>query len=129
MNLGGGPPKIFGVLCPPTSNVLFVFQERIFENFQNLEFYVRAFFSKNSPKFSKNFLKFFQLFQNWKKTINFEHKLVQNHNIDQNLAIFSHKTPKNGQISRKSFYFSKFSAPLAPKIWSFMSQKSRFFWS
>ena len=43
--------------------------------------------------------------------------------IDQNLAEFSLKTRKNSQFSLKKFNFSKFSAPSAPKIWSFIPQK------
>merc|ERR1711873_208957 len=53
----------------------------------------------------------------------FAPKIVQNPYINQNLAKISLKTPKNSRLSLKILNFSKFSAPSAPKIWSFMSQK------
>ena len=55
----GGPPKIFGVLCPPFYCIFI----NKFSKIRNLEYYVRQFFSKNFPKFSENFLKFFNFFK------------------------------------------------------------------
>ena len=77
----------------------------------------------------QNFLKFREIFSTFsksKKTIDFVTKLIQNYYIDQNLAEFSHKTPKNGNFFLKALNFSKFSASSAPKIRSFMSQKTDF---
>ena len=76
-------------------------------------------------KIPKNLSKIFKnLFNNIKieKTIILVPKLVWNHYINENLAKFTHKTPKNVQFSLKALNFSQFSAPSAPKIWSFMSQ-------
>ena len=86
-------------------------------------------FFEKFPKISKKFPEIFSTFSKPKKTIIFVTKLVQNDYIDQNLVKFSHKTPKNDHFSLKTLNFSKFSAHSAPKIRSFMSQKSRFFWS
>ena len=55
--------------------------------------------------------------------ISISSKIVQNHHINQNLAKFSQKNSKNSRFSLKILDFSKFSAPSAPKIWSFMSQR------
>ena len=87
-----------------------------------------AIFFEKFPKISQKFSEIFSTFSKSKKTIIFASKIVQNHYINQNLAKFSLKTPKNSRFSLKILDFSKFSAPSAPKIWSFMSQKSRFFW-
>ena len=62
----GGPPKIFGVLCPPQEGFYCTFINKFSKIYKNLEFYVRRFFSKILPKFPENFLKFSQLFQNRK---------------------------------------------------------------
>ena len=94
-----------------------------------MEFYDWPFLTISFSEFLKNFLKNFQLFQNRKKTIVVVPKLAQNHYIDQSLAKFFLKTPKNNQFFPKNLNFSKLSAPSPSKIWSFMSQKSRIFWS
>ena len=66
MSVPGGTPKIFGVLCPPTIDVLWRFYLQSFKKFQNLEFYLLQFFSKNLQEILKNILKFFELYQNRK---------------------------------------------------------------
>ena len=88
----------FGVLCP-------------------------AIFFEKFPKISKNFPEIFSTFSKSKKTIIFAPKTVQNHNINQNLAKFSLKTPTNRRFLLKNSIVLKFSAPSARKIWGFMSQK------
>ena len=77
-----------------------------------------TFFEK-FPKVSRNFPKIFPT----SKKLFFVPKIVQNHYINQNLAKFSLKTPKNSRFSLKILDFSKFSAPSAPKIWSFIPPK------
>ena len=94
----------FGVLCP-------------------------AIFFEKFPKIFRKFPEIFSTFSKSKKTAIFTTKIVHNHYINQNLAKFSLKTPKNSQFFTKTLNFSKFSAPSAPKIWSFMSQKYRIFGS
>ena len=81
------------------------------------------FFFEKISKISEKFPEILSTFSKSIKTFIFVPKLVQNHYIDQNLAKFSHKTPKNGQFFLKIPYFLKFSAPSAPKIWSFIPQK------
>ena len=81
------------------------------------------FFFEKISKISEKFPEILSTFSKSIKTYIFVQKLVQNHYIDQNLAKFSHKTPKNGQFFLKIPYFSKFSAPSAPKIWSFIPPK------
>ena len=66
---GGETPKNFGVLCPPTRYVLLHFKKEFSKVFKIWSFMSDNFFLKNSPKFSKNFLKFSQLFQNRKKLL------------------------------------------------------------
>ena len=124
------PPKIFGALRPLTSYLLLHFSERIFVNFRNLEFYVDWFFRKATKIFWKISWDF-STFPKVKKTIIVVSKLVRNHYIDQNLAKFFHRTKKTSRFFLKNLNFSKFSAPPASKIWSFMYQKRDFFgvWS
>ena len=56
---GGTPQKNFWEFYPPpTIDALLHFYWQIFENFQNLEFYVRQFFRKNYRKFPEIFSTF-----------------------------------------------------------------------
>ena len=72
-----GNQKHFGALCHPTSTVLLYFYHQIFENFQNLEFYVRWFFSKNSPKFPNTLVpSFVEANPLWPFPIHRPHSLV-----------------------------------------------------
>ena len=107
-----GPPNFFAILCPPIYHFLLKFYQHTFENFLNLEFHVWQCFWKNFLKFPENFLKFTQFY---------------NH-INQNWPIFPLKLQKIADFSLNPLNFSKFSAPSSPKILSFMSEKSRFFW-
>ena len=59
-----GTPKIFGVLCPPTIDVLLHFYYQIFENFRKFGVLCLSIFFEKVPK---KFLKFLKLFQNQKK--------------------------------------------------------------
>ena len=74
---GGGTPKIFGVLCPPTIDVLLHFYYQIFKIWS---FMPLNFFRKISQKISE----IFSTFSKSKQTVIFVPKLVQNHYIDQN---------------------------------------------
>ena len=98
-----------------------------FRNFSKFGVLCPAFFFRKIPQNFQKFPEIFSTFSKSKKTIVLVTKLVQNGYIDQHSVKFSHKTPKNVQFLLKTLNFSKFSAPSAPKIWSFMSQKSRFF--
>ena len=88
-----------------------------------------AIFNDKFLRISQKFSEKFSTFSKSKKTIVVVPKLAQNHYIDQSLAKFFLKTPKNNQFFPKNLNFSKLSAPSPSKIWSFMSQKSRIFWS
>ena len=96
----------FGVLCP-------------------------AIFFEKFPKISRKFPEIFSTFSKSKKTITFAPKIVQNHYINQNLAKFSLKTPKNGRFFLKTPKFFKIFGAFGaenvefyvPKMWSFMSQR------
>ena len=124
--LGGTPQNFWSFMSP--HKVLFIaFLLTNFRKFSKFGVLCPAFFFEKFPKISKKFPEIFSTFSKSKKTIIFVTKLVQNDYIDENLVKFSHKTPKNGQFFLKTPNFSKFSAPSAPKIWSFMSQKTRFF--
>ena len=123
----GGTPQNFGVLCPP-KECFIALLVRIFENFQNLEFYLRHFFSKNSPEFPNFSWNFLIFFKSEKKTIIFVTKFVQIDYIDQNLAKFSHKTPKDGHFLLKPSIFQIFGAFGAENL-EFYVPKTRFLWS
>ena len=82
-----------------------------------------AIFFEKFPKISQKFPEIFSTFSKSKKTVIVTPKIVHNHYINQNLAKFSLKTPKMADFSLKTLNFSKFSAPSAPKMWSFMSRK------
>ena len=125
----GGTPQNFWSFMSPHKGCFIAFLRKNFRKFSKFGVLCPAIFFEKFPKISKKFPEIFSTFSKSKKTIIFVTKLVQNDYIDQNLVKFSHKTPKNDHFSLKTLNFSKFSAPSAPKIWSFMSQKSRFFWS
>ena len=74
-------------------------------------------------KFPRNLWNFLIFFKNRKITIIFEPKLVQKTYINQNLAKISPKTTKTADFSLKLVIFSKFSAPSAPKMYTFDTQK------
>ena len=109
-----------GVLGTPTIHVLLHFEAIIFRKCGVLG----PGFFENFLKISKqNFWTFFKI----EKTIILVFKLVRNHHLDQNLAKFSLKTPKSAIFPLKTFIFSKFSAPSAPKMWSFRSLRDPIF--
>ena len=105
-----------------------IFINKFSESFE-IWCFMFAIFTIKFLRISQKFSEKFSTFSKSKKTILFVPKLVQNHYIDQNLAKFFLKIPKNNQFFPKNLNFSKFSAPSPSKIWSFMSQKSRIFWS
>ena len=84
--LGGDPPK-FLEFYVPLQLMFSAFLLTHFQNFENLEFYVRHFFPKVPKNFSKRFWNFFN-FIKIEKYYYFVYKLAQNQNIDQNLAKF-----------------------------------------
>ena len=114
MYLRGGTP-FFRSCMSPFLPIFIAFLRNNFRKFSKLWVLCQAIFSKSFLKFTENFLKFFNLFIIEKTNI-FAPSIVQNHYINQNLAKFS---LKNSQFFLKTPKFSKFSAPLAPKIWSF----------
>ena len=113
---------MFGVLSPPTRYVYCIFINRFSKIFKIWSFMSGNFFEKFS-KICKNFPVILSTFLKSKKAIIFVTKVVQNDYIDQTLVKFSRKTPKNGQFFFNTLYLSKFLAPSAPKIWSFISRK------
>ena len=102
-----------------------IFINKFSKIFKMWSFMSGNFFRKISQKFPE----IFSTFSKSKKTIIFAPKTVQNHNINQNLAKFSLKIPKIVDFSLKTLNFSKFSAPSAPKMWSFRSLRDSILWS
>ena len=98
-----------------------IFSKEFSKIFEIWSFMFGSFFKKFS-KISRNFPKIFPT----SKEVFFVPKIVQNHYINQNLAKFSLKIPKIADLSLKPLIFSKISAPLTPKIQSFLSQKLQF---
>ena len=90
-----------------------------------------AIFFEKFPKISQKFPEIFSTFSKSKKTVIVTPKIVHNHYINQNLAKFSLKTPKNGQFFLKNPKFFKIFGAFGaenvefyvPKMWSFMSQR------
>ena len=118
-----GPPQIFWSFMSPYLPLFIAFLLTNFRKFSKFGVLCPAIFFEKFPKISRKFPEIFSTFSKSKKTAIFTPKIVHNHYINQNLAKFSLKTPKNSRFSLKILDFSKFSAPSAPKIWSFMSQK------
>ena len=83
---------------------------KIFETWS----FISAIFIQN---ISRKYHEIFKTFSKSKKITIFVPKSVQNHYIDENLAKFSHKTPKNSQIFLKNLIFPNFRRLGAPKIW------------
>ena len=110
VNLRGTPENFWSFVSP--HKVCFIaFLSKNFRKFSKFGVLCPVIFSKKSPIFPRNFVA----------------KLVQYDYIDQNLAKFSHKSPKNVHFVLKTLNFSKFSAPSAPKTWSVISKKPIFF--
>ena len=130
----GGPPKIFGVLGIAQLPKKSLFIAFLRKNFQKIWSFRSGNFPEIFRKRSKNFsnfqkkLKFFN-FLKIEKTMIFASKFVQNHHIDLDLDNFPLKLQKSANFHIKPSNFSKFSAPSAPKVWSFRSLHTRFFWS
>lgn len=82
---------MFGVLCPPQVIFDYIFVNKFSKNFKIWGFMPGNFLQK-FPKFPKTFLIIFKVFILGNFYLIFAIKLVQNHYMDQNLAIFSHKT-------------------------------------
>ena len=74
-------------------------------------------------------MKSFKLSQNWKKSIDFGHKLDQNHFIDQKLAKLSLETPKKRPIFPKTRLFFKIFGAFGAESLEFYVPKKPFFWS
>ena len=85
------------------------------------------YFLRNHPQRFQKILKIFHFFSKSKNIIVFEPKLVQNHYIDQNLAIFPPKTTKMANFPLKTSILSKFLACSAPKMCIFDTQNPDFF--
>ena len=92
MNLGG--PQNFCTFDTPQPPLFYCILRKKFRKLSKIVLLILATFFKKFPKISKKFVKFFQLFQNRKRNIFFELKLVQNHYIDQNLVKFPPKVKK-----------------------------------
>ena len=86
------------------------------------------FFFEKISKISEKFPEILSTFSKSIKTFIFVPKLVQNHYIDQNLAKFSHKTPKTANFSLKSLIFQNFRRLRRRKFGVLSPQKSRIFW-
>ena len=104
---GGGGGQNFWNFTSPHTVCCIAFLRKNFRKFLKFIVSCPAIFSKNSTKLPWNLRKFSQLFQN-RKTVIFLTKLVQNYYIDQNLAKFSHKTPKTSFFSLKPSVFQNF---------------------
>ena len=106
-----GDPQIFWSFTSPHKTYFIAFLRKNFRKFSKFGVLCPGIFFEKFPKIFEKFPEIFLLFPKLKKSIDFEHKLVQNHYIDQNQAKFSHKTTKTGRFFLKNVYFSKFSAP------------------
>ena len=122
-----GDPPIFLEFYAPYLPLFIAFLRKNFGKSSKFGLLCPAIFFEKLPKISKKILKFYQLFQNRKKTVIFVSNLVQNQYFDQNLAKFSNKTQKNSQIFFEKLFFQIFGAfgaenlkLYAPKIPNFL---------
>ena len=95
----GGGAKFLEFYVPHKSCFI-AFLRKNFRKFSNLEFYVKQIFSKNFPKFLKNFLKIFNFFKIERKYY-FCTQINSKYYIDENLVKFCHKTPKRPIFHKK----------------------------
>ena len=84
-----------------------IFINKFSESFE-IWCFMFAIFTIKFLRISQKFSEKFSTFSKSNKTIVFVPKLVQNHYIDQNLAKFFLKTPKNNQFSPKTSIFQNF---------------------
>ena len=96
-----------GVLCPPQGMFYCISKKEFWEFFKIWSFMSGNLFEK-FPKFSNKIFEILPTFSKLMKIDIFVPKLVQNHYVDQNLAILSHRTPKNCRFSLKTFMFYNF---------------------
>ena len=109
----------------PLSLIIYcISKKEVSETFEILVL-ILAIFSKNSPKFPKNFLKIFKVFKH-RKNYHFCTQISPKSLYRSFLANFFIKLQKL-LFSLETSYFAKFSAPSAPKICSFGTQNPRFF--
>lgn len=87
-------PQLFLVLIIPHYPPFLAFYHQVFGNVKIWSFKPCIF-----TKSPQNFRKLCQPFQNWKKTIIFVPRLVQNHFLDQNRPNFPSKNRKTAYIS------------------------------
>ena len=123
VNLGGGvPPNFFGFYVPLPPMFYCIFEKDLSEIFEIWSFMSRIFFwkiSQNFPKISWNFVDILKVEKNLLFLYPDSFKITKLMKIWSN---FPKKLLSNSRIFFKILHFSKFSAPSAPKIWSFMLQ-------
>ena len=95
----GRPLTFFRVLCPPTIYALLSFYSEVFDNLRNIWSLISDNFFRKIPKNFPRNSEMFSTFSKSKETIVSVPKLVQNHCIDQNLAIIAITAPKTSVFS------------------------------